>query len=59
MTFNGRASGKGISEFWIPDFFGTPTISGTNISIKEIKTVEGGFRAFVEVEGEYQVNVTY
>lgn len=59
MTFKGRASGIGISEFWIPDFFGTPTITGTNISVKEIKTVEGGFRVYVEVEGEYQVNATY
>lgn len=59
MQLNAKSTKSGITELWIPNFFGTPVISGDNISLKELKTVEGGFKAFVEVTGTYKIIVSY
>jgi hypothetical protein len=59
MQLSAKASKSGITELWIPNFFGTPVISGDNITLKELKTVEGGFKAFVEVTGTYKIIVSY
>jgi hypothetical protein len=59
LTLKAKATSKGITELWIPDKFGTPQISGTNAFLKELKTVDGGFKAYVEVGDSYTVNVRY
>jgi endoglycosylceramidase len=59
MNLNARANNSGVTELWIPDFFGTPVITGTGISKTEIVPVEGGFKAFVTVDGVYEIVVRY
>lgn len=59
LSLKAKANQPGITELWIPNFFGTPIISGNSVSLKEIKSVEGGFKAYVEVNGEYEISVSY
>jgi endoglycosylceramidase len=59
LSLRARATRPGMTELWIPDFFGTPSISGNGISLKELKSVEGGFKAYIEVNGEYEIRVSY
>lgn len=54
-----KAAQKGITELWIPNFFGAPEISGKNIAIKNLKEVDGGYIAEIEVDAEYEINITH
>ncbi len=54
-----RAAKKGITELWIPNFFGQPEISGKNIAVKNLKEVDGGYIAEIEVEADYEINITH
>lgn len=46
---------KGITELWIPDFWGYPNIDGKNIIVKNIQEVEGGYVASIEVQSSYEI----
>lgn len=59
MTLEAEATTTGTTEVWIPNRFGTPTISGQNAELKELETVTGGYLAQVEVSGEYVINVSF
>lgn len=59
MELNAIAQEPGITEVWIPNRFGTPTISGTNATLKELRTVSGGYIADVEVSGDYTLVVGF
>ncbi|MCB9205170.1 MAG: cellulase family glycosylhydrolase [Flavobacteriales bacterium] len=59
MTLEAEATTTGTTEVWIPNWFGTPTISGQNVDVKELETVIGGYLAQVEVSGEYMINVSF
>ncbi|MCZ2392330.1 MAG: glycoside hydrolase family 5 protein [Chitinophagales bacterium] len=51
------ATTKGVTEIWIPEWMGKPIISGTNIVLKNLNLVEGGYIALIEVEGEYEITI--
>lgn len=57
MYLSAKASGKGLTELWIPDYFGEPLISGSNAELQRLEQVSGGYRAFVEVNGDYTITV--
>jgi endoglycosylceramidase len=60
MYFKARANKPGITEVWIPNFFGEPTIGGTGIQVQNIRAVEGGYLADISVaSGEYEITVSY
>lgn len=59
MELNAIAQEEGVTELWIPNRFGTPTISGTNASLKNLRTVSGGYIADVEVSGDYTIVVGF
>ncbi len=59
MSLQATASGEGSTILWIPDFFGTPTLTGNNLVSVDLKTVEGGFWATAKVKGTYTIDVTY
>jgi endoglycosylceramidase len=60
MHLEATAITEGVTELWIPDFFGIPKITGNNASLKELKTVAGGYKAFVKVlKGNYTIDVSY
>ncbi|CAN5448102.1 hypothetical protein BH09BAC1_BH09BAC1_02410 [soil metagenome] len=59
MTLEATATGDGITELWIPGRFGTPTINGTNASLKTLREVSGGYIADVNVSGVYTVVVGF
>jgi endoglycosylceramidase len=47
----------GITELWIPNTNGEPIIKGENIKVQELKKVEGGFIAKIEVEATYSIYI--
>lgn len=49
---------KGITELWIPDFWGRPNIEGTNIELKELREIAGGYKALIEVFSSYEIKIT-
>ncbi|PSJ72086.1 hypothetical protein C7N43_36005 [Sphingobacteriales bacterium UPWRP_1] len=54
------ASTTGDTEIWIPDRFGTPLITGTNILQVTTNVVNGGYLAKVQVQpGTYTIDVAY
>lgn len=61
MTFRATADKPGVSEFWVPNYFGTPKVTGTGMKLKEIIPVEGGYKVLVNVEGtgRYEVLVGF
>ncbi len=59
MELQASATSEGITELWIPNRFGAPTISGTNATLKELRTVSGGYIAEVKVSGDYTVVVGF
>lgn len=61
MTFRATAGRPGITELWVPNYFGMPKITGTGMSLKEIRTVEGGYRVFIQIAGSggYEVLVGF
>lgn len=59
MELQAKATYEGITTLWIPDKFGEPIVTGTNvISSKLIKT-EGGYLADVLVNGSYSINIVF
>jgi len=59
MKLSANADQPGITEVWIPDFFGTPKISGTNSTLTKLETVEGGYKASLEVKDKYTIEIGY
>ncbi len=57
MHLEATTTEEGTTELWIPNHFGTPNISGTNVSLEKLKEVEGGYIAFVKVNGVYIIDV--
>ena len=47
----------GITELWIPNTHGTPDIKGENIKVQELKKVDGGFIAKIQVEATYSIYI--
>ena len=54
-----NADSKGVTELWIPDFFGEPKISGNRINVLELQSVSGGYHAKIESQGLYTIHVTF
>ncbi len=50
---------KGITELWIPNTFGEPTITGENAELKNLIKREGGYTAEIEVQGAYRIDISY
>ncbi len=59
MELNATTTAEGVTELWIPNRFGTPTITGTNATLKELRTVSGGYIAEVAVSGSYSILVGF
>lgn len=59
MQLNATASVEGTTTLWIPNRFGTPVITGTNVKSSDIKAIDGGYNVAVKVAGEYVINVTF
>ncbi len=57
MHLEATATEEGTTELWIPNYFGTPNISGTNASLEKLEEAEGGYIAFVKVNGAYVIDV--
>lgn len=59
LYLKASSSFDGITSLWIPNRFGEPIISGTNIGAIELEVVDGGYKASVEVSGIYEVVIGY
>lgn len=59
MQLEATTTQEGTTELWIPNRFGEPNITGTNATLKELRTVNGGYIAEVTVSGSYVVNVGF
>ncbi|MCF8277597.1 MAG: glycoside hydrolase family 5 protein [Flavobacteriales bacterium] len=59
MHFEAIATTEGVTELWISDRFGTPVVSGENVSLKELVPVDGGYLASVTVNGSYTIDVSF
>ena len=59
MELKATASVEGTTTLWIPNRFGTPVITGTNVKSSDIKAIDGGYNVAVKVAGEYVINVTF
>ncbi len=59
MVLTATTTKEGTTELWIPNRFGNPIITGTNATLKELRTVSGGYIAEVSVSGSYTVNVGF
>lgn len=59
MHLEGKTTASGQTTLWISDRFGVPVISGTNSSLEELKTVDGGYIATVKVDGNYKIDVGF
>jgi endoglycosylceramidase len=59
MHLKAESTQKGATLLWIPDRFGTPVISGTNIKAYTLNQVSGGYIAEVSVENNYEIKVGF
>lgn len=59
MQLQAEVTDEAVAELWIPNRFGEPVISGTNATLKELKTVSGGYIAEVTVSGNYTILVGF
>ncbi len=59
MHLEATATTEGTTIVWIPNYFGTPTLSGTNSTLKELQTLDGGYLAYVTVNGSYTIDVSF
>jgi endoglycosylceramidase len=57
FDLSAETSTPGITELWIPNTSGEPIIKGENIKVQELKKVEGGFIAKIEVEATYSIYI--
>ncbi len=59
MHLEANTSTDGITELWIPNYFGKPKITGTNITASSVKEVDGGYIAWAMVKGTYTIDVSF
>ncbi len=59
MELQAKSSTQGVTILWIPDRFGEPQISGTNVVSTTLNKVEGGYQAAVKVNGNYNIRVSF
>jgi hypothetical protein len=59
MHLEASGSGEGVTELWVPARFGTPVVTGSNASLKELVTVDGGYKVSVNVSGAYTIDVSF
>jgi endoglycosylceramidase len=50
---------QGVTTVWIPDRFGEPIISGVNVAIDKLVKTDGGYIAFVKIQGSYSIDVRF
>jgi endoglycosylceramidase len=59
LELQANATTQGVTTLWIPDRFGKPKISGTNVVSNTLNKVEGAYQAAVKVNGNYLINVDF
>ena len=59
MYLEASLSSEGQTELWIPDRFGSPKISGSNVQSFTLDKVDGGYRATLNVKGDYTAVVGF
>lgn len=59
MSLSASASGSGQTVLWVPDRFGEPMVSGSNVEVSVLQSVEGGYRVQVNVKDNYMVVVSF
>ena len=59
MELQAKSSTQGVTILWIPDRFGEPQISGTNVVSTTLNKVEGGYQAAVKVNGNYNIRIGF
>jgi len=59
MQLKANSTKAGNTILWIPDRFGTPIITGTNVKNYTLNKVSGGYLAEVSVEGNYEILVGF
>ncbi|MCB9033808.1 MAG: cellulase family glycosylhydrolase [Chitinophagales bacterium] len=59
LYFKATTNSIGTTTLWIPERFGMPVISGTNATLNNLKTVDGGYIASVDVNSTYEINISY
>jgi endoglycosylceramidase len=59
MHLEAIAGNEGVTDLWVPGRFGPPKITGTNVSLKQLVPVDGGYKVYVNVSGAYTINVGF
>lgn len=59
MHLEANATTPGTTDLWIPNYLGTPVITGTNSTLQSLTTVAGGYYAAVSTSGAYSVDVSF
>lgn len=59
MLLTAEAQDTGETVLWIPNRFGMPAITGSNLGAVRFETVEGGYYVTVQVSGNYEIEVAY
>lgn len=59
MQLEANTTQNGTTTLWIPDRFGEPKITGSNLSIIDVKKINGGFVANISAKNKYNIVVNY
>jgi endoglycosylceramidase len=59
MELQAKSTVQGVTIVWIPDRFGVPVITGTNVVSSKLNKVDGGYLAAVGVNGNYTIEVGF
>lgn len=59
MHLEATATQEGVTTLWIPDRFGEPVISGSNVLSSKLTKVAGGYSAEVKVNKNYSIYVSF
>lgn len=59
MILKAKSGKSGITKLWLNKRYGQPIIEGKNVQLVKLETVEGGFFAYIKVEGVYEINISY
>ncbi len=59
LQLEAKTTYEGISQFWVPNRFGEPKISGNNIVSSKVISSDGGYFVDVKINGNYTVNIDF
>ncbi len=59
MELQAKTTQEGTTTLWIPDRFGEPKTTGTNIISSTFIKIDGGYKADIKVNGNYKIEVNF